>query len=230
MYGLRQAGNNWFDALKSCLILLGFQQSQHDPCLFIRKDCLLLVYVDDCLIFAKTDNILDTIITSLEHDFVLTSSGSVGAYLGIDIKRTSDGTMELSHTGLINKIIAACGLQDQSAQHTTPAIMILTADSMGPSWDYSWNYRSIIGMLNYLASSTHPDIAFAVHQCARFTSAPKCLHELAIRRIVRFLKATSTKGYILRPSSTLNLDCFVDADFAGTWSTATAEDPSSVKS
>jgi hypothetical protein len=93
--------------------------------------------VDDCIIFAKTDNILDTIITSLEHDFVLTSSGSVGAYLGIDIKRTSDGTVELTQTGLINKIIAACGLQDQSAQHMTPATMILTADSTGPSREHS---------------------------------------------------------------------------------------------
>jgi hypothetical protein len=230
MYGLRQAGNNWFDALRSSLLLIGFHQSCHDPCLFIRKVCLLLVYVDDCLLFAKSDTILDEILASLEKTFILTSQGSVGAYLGIDIQRTSDGNMELTQTGLINKIISACGLQDQSTQHNTPAMMILTADSDGPSCEHSWNYRSLIGMLNYLASSTRPDIAFAVHQCARFTTAPKCLHELAIRRIVRYLKATSTKGYILRPSSSYNLDCFVDADFAGTWSASTSEDPSSVKS
>jgi hypothetical protein len=85
-------------------------------------------------------------------------------------------------------------------------------------------------MLNYLASSTRPDIAFALHQCARFTTAPWCLHELAIWHIVRYLTVTSTKGFILHPSSTFNLDCYVDADFAGTWSSTTSEDPSSVKS
>jgi hypothetical protein len=86
-------------------------------------------------------------------------------------------------------------------------------------------------MLTYLASSTRPDIAFAVHQCARFSVAPRRLHELAVRRIVRYLKGTRDKGYILTPStSPPNLDCFVDADFAGTWTTATSHDPSSVKS
>ncbi len=58
MYGLHQAGNNWFDALCSALINLGFCQSSHDPCLFNRKDCLLLVYVDDCLLFGKTTPLL----------------------------------------------------------------------------------------------------------------------------------------------------------------------------
>jgi hypothetical protein len=85
-------------------------------------------------------------------------------------------------------------------------------------------------MLNYLASSTRPDIAFAVHQCARFTSAPRHVHELAIWRIVHYLKATSSKGYILKPSTSRNLDCYVDADFVGTWTSSTSEDPSSVKS
>jgi hypothetical protein len=185
--------------------------------------------VDDCLIFAKSGEVLDGIVAALEKEFVLTSEGSVGAYLGIDIRHTPDGFLELTQTGLINKIIAACGLQDQSAEHHTPAT-ILTADSDGLPREYSWNYCSLIGMLNYLASSTRPDIAFAVHQCAPFTTASRRIHELAICRIVRYLKATSSKGCILCPSSSHDLDCFVDADFSGTWSTATSEDPSSVKS
>jgi hypothetical protein len=166
MYGLRQAGNNWFDALRSSLLSLGFHQSCHDPCLFIKNNCLLLVYVDNCLIFAKSDAVLDGIVAALEKEFNLTSEGSVGAYLGIDIRRTPDGFLELTQTGLINKIIAACGLQDQSTEHHTPATMILTADPDGLPRKHSWNYCSLIGMLNYLASSTRPDIAFTVHQCA----------------------------------------------------------------
>jgi hypothetical protein len=85
-------------------------------------------------------------------------------------------------------------------------------------------------MLNYLASSTRPDIAFAVHQCAKFTTNPRRNHELAIRLIVRYLKATANKGYILRPTYPPQLDCYVDADFAGSWTSSTAENPSSVKS
>ncbi len=85
-------------------------------------------------------------------------------------------------------------------------------------------------MLNYLSTSTRPDIAFAVHQCARFSSHPKCCHKIAVRRIVRYLKGTQNKGYILRPTASCTLDCYVSADFAGIWSSDLAEDPISVKS
>jgi hypothetical protein len=182
------------------------------------------------LLFSKTDVVLDSILASLEKDFVITSQGSVGTYLRIDIKHTLDGHLELVQSGLINKIISACGLQDQSAEHLTPATSILQADLNGPPRKHSWNYRSLIGMLNYLASSTCPDIAFAVHQCALFPTNPHRVHELAIWRIVRFLKGTSTKGIILRPSPLKNLDCFIDTNFAGTWTSSTSADPTLVKS
>jgi hypothetical protein len=59
---------------------------------------------------------------------------------------------------------------------------------------------------------------------------PKQHHEIAVRRIVRYLKGTRDICYILRPSSTPTLDCFADADFSGTWSQETAQHPTSVKS
>jgi hypothetical protein len=97
--------------------------------------------------------------------------------------------------------------------------------------EHHWNYRAIIGMLNHLASSPCPDIAFAVHQCAHYCTNPKCIHELAVRRIVRYLKGTSDQGYLLCPTkSNLNLDCYVDADFAGLWTLPLSHDPISVKS
>jgi hypothetical protein len=106
MYGLKQAGNNWFDTLHASLIAPGFSQSSIDPCLFIRSNCIIIVYVDDCLLFAKTDKILDSVVASLESEFNLTSQGDVGAFLGVDIQRNADGYLELKQPGLITKIIS----------------------------------------------------------------------------------------------------------------------------
>jgi hypothetical protein len=60
--------------------------------------------------------------------------------------------------------------------------------------------------------------------------APKCIHEIAVRRIVHYLKGTKDKGYILRPSTNKTLDCYVDADFAGLWTPNNSHSPLSVKS
>jgi len=43
------------------------------------------------------------------------------------------------------------------------------------------------------------------------------LHELAVKRIGRYLLATRDKGLIMYPTQDFKLDTFIDADFAGMW-------------
>ena len=85
-------------------------------------------------------------------------------------------------------------------------------------------------MMLYLAANSRPDLSFAVHQCARFTYAPKRSHEQAILRICRYLQATTDEGLIYWPSTNLQVDCYVDADLAGLYSVESPDDPISVKS
>jgi histone deacetylase 1/2 len=102
LYGLRQAGCNWFETLRSSLLSYGFNQSIVDPCLFLRHDIVLVLYVDDCLFFAKEDAILDNFLQQLGTDFVITSEADVGAFLGIDVRRTAEGHLQLTQPGLIS--------------------------------------------------------------------------------------------------------------------------------
>ncbi len=90
------------------------------------------------------------------------------------------------------------------------------------------NYASVIGMLLYLGHS-HPDIAFATHQCACYTFAPKQLHEDALKRIGCYLKGPLDKDLILHPSDDLKIDCYPDADFAGLWNRDDKNDPHCVR-
>ena len=220
LYGLRQAGNNWFYKLRGSIVAHGFQQSSVDPCLFIRRDLILVVYVDDYLLFATDDSTLDIFVLSLQEEFVLTCDGDVGAFLGITIVRNAKGHLEFTQPGLIDKIIKECGLENDSKQHKTPAVTtILQRDADGAQREHSWKYRTLIGMLTYLSMSPRPDIAFAVHQCARFSTCPMRIHEITVRKICRYIQGTKTKGYTLQPSTKdRDLNCYVDADFAGLWS------------
>ena len=82
----------------------------------------------------------------------------------------------------------------------------------------------MIGKLNYLEKGSRSDIAYIVHQCARFSSCPKKEHGEAIRWLGRDLKGTKDKGTILRPNRDKSLEVFVDADFAGNWDPNEYED------
>ena len=48
LYGLKQASLNWHtNMLKAALLDRGFVESISDPCVYITKDLIVLVYVDD---------------------------------------------------------------------------------------------------------------------------------------------------------------------------------------
>ena len=101
----------------------------------------------------------------------------------------------------------------------------------GKPHDEPWNYCSVIGRLNFLEKSTRLDIAYAVHQCARFSAEPKQNHSKAVKRLVRYLAGTRDKGLILQPNIAASFDCYVDANFCGLWNRRTAHlDPVTAKS
>ena len=85
-------------------------------------------------------------------------------------------------------------------------------------------------MLGYL-ETTRSDISYAVHQCARFSTAPKVEHGKAVNWLARYLKGTRDKGTIFRLDSKRGLEVFVDADFAGNWDKNEAgSDPDTARS
>jgi len=231
MYGLKQAGYNWYNKLTDVLLELGFKQSLVDKCLFIKDSCIILVYVDDCLLFSPCDSTLDSIINHLHHKFKITAGADIATYLGIEVQHNADKTLTLRQPGLISKVITLCGLDNESNEHLTPADAILQpATPDDEPRIQTWSYRQVIGLLNYIAATSRPDITFAVHQCARFSTAPTRKHELAVRRIARYLKGTKDQGYILQPTDKPILNCYADADFAGAWTKENSSEPFSVHS
>ena len=69
LYGCKQAARNWFKLLSARICKEGFVQSKTDSCLFLRSNCIIVIYVDDCLFFFPCAAIIDTIIKSLSTTF-----------------------------------------------------------------------------------------------------------------------------------------------------------------
>jgi hypothetical protein len=98
LYGLKVSSRNWFQHLCGGLEARGFIKSKVDPCILYGEDCIILIYVDDCIIFSKSKITNDELFKSLKNGpeiFKLTDKGDVNRYLGVDISKSADGSFEL---------------------------------------------------------------------------------------------------------------------------------------
>ena len=106
--------------------------------------------------------------------------------MGVNINRTQDGTVEFSQRALIDNIITD---SNDTVMYSKPvpakSSVILHAHKDSLDFVGNFSYRSMVGKLNYLAQTTRPDILYAVHQVAKYSSCPKQEHGEAILYIVR---------------------------------------------
>jgi histone deacetylase 1/2 len=220
VYGLRQSPRNFFHYLSDKLQNEGLKPSKLDPCLFIGDTVIVVIYVDDVLLYSKSADAIDSLLDNLQAAGVgIRKEGTAEGFLGVDISRdisASGPTITLLQKGLAKRIVEALGLCSQNATAiSTPAeASPLPKDADGEPASGTFNYAAVVGMLLYLSGHSRPDIAFAVHQCARYTFKPTRRHELALIRIGRYLKGTLDKGLVMKPCDEPRIDCYPDADFA----------------
>ncbi|KNZ55415.1 hypothetical protein VP01_2688g1 [Puccinia sorghi] len=77
------------------------------------------------------------------------------------------------------------------------------------------NYRSAIGLMNYVAGYTRPDISFAVSSLARFSIKPGIQHWHEVRKVWQYLRTTKELKLTLQiqqPSQLLEI--YSDASWA----------------
>jgi len=58
--------------------------SLHDHCLFIRKDCLIVTWVNDAILFMKNPGVADDVIKAIcahDLDLVKQNEGGLAEYL-----------------------------------------------------------------------------------------------------------------------------------------------------
>ena len=234
LYGSRQAGRVWNQHLVNGLVnKLKFKQSTVDECVFYRGTTILMIYVDDGILCGANASEIRAIIKEMGDLFDITDEGEIDTYLGVKITRPTPDTIELTQPHLIQQILDDVGMKSntKTKDKAAPSSTILRRDLDGAPFNEPWEYRSIVGKLNFLEKSTRPEIAYAVHQCARFSSNPKQSHANAIKYLCRYLMATKDKGLILKADKSKSFEVHVDCDFAGNWVREDAmNDPSTAKS
>ena len=235
IYGQKQAGRVWNKYLVRKLIKeVGFTQSKVDNCVFYHGNVMYVLYTDDSILAGPDPDEIDKIIKKMRQaQLDITIEGDLEDFLGVNIDRKDDGTIHLTQPHLIDTILKDLNLLGENVKpKDTPAASsrILGSHSDSEDFDKSFNYRSVIGKLNYLERGSRSDIAYITHQCARFTTCPKKEHGNAIRWLGRYLLHTRDKGLILKPDRSKTFEVWVDADFSGNFDRSDTENRDTARS
>ena len=182
IYRQKQGPKVWGDFLHQGLTKVSFKQNQVDPCLYLCQGLIFLVYIDDCLLLSTKDELIDQGIKdlcSVEPRFNIKDQGTVNDFLGIQVKHKKNGETMVTQPQLIASILNDLHLnKDNIITCKTPCLstVLLHKDPKRQPMTNEFNYRSVIGKLNFLEKSMCPDIAYTVHQCACFSVDPKQSH------------------------------------------------------
>lgn len=218
LYGLKQAGRQWYRTLNGRLQQLGLKPTTTDPCVYVTRRggniLLALVYVDDILVAYHHDADLQYLQKGLQEDFDVKDLDEARYSLGIEIERGKD-YIKISQTGYINEVIRRFGMENSNPVKTPtdPCTKLDRSTNNKDKGQERQPYRELVGALNYLAVGTRPDLAYIVSSLSQFNSCHEKQHWIAAKRVLRYLKNTSSYGIIYRKGHKV-LDGFTDADWA----------------
>lgn len=228
LYGLKQAARMWNKKLHETLVKIGFKRLQSDASIYIYvRDgvrIILPIFVDDITLATKSKATADAIVAELSSHFKLRDLGETAFLLGIKIIRDRSKRMiTLCQRQYIVDTLDRYGLADCKPVTTPLDPGFSLTKAMGPTTAADiatmkrTPYLSAVGALMYLATTTRPDIAFAVGVLARFNADPGIQHWTAVKHLFRYVKGTMDLKLVYGPDPSSNelFTSFTDADHAG---------------
>lgn len=200
LYGLKQSPRIWYLTVAKVLVDNGFQNSILEPCLFWKKECLLILYVDDILIVGKTERIRKDAGDILKKHFEMKDLGKPKIFLGITIEEGKDQNgYELSMKDTIERIEKDYQVELSKRELGTPIVKGLDKNEIKSPILNKENhkmYRSIVGTLLFLANTVRLDISFAVSYLSRFLESPTEHQLKAAKRTLQYV--IQTKDFSLK--------------------------------
>jgi len=155
---------------------------------------------------------LHHLIQLLSTEFKFCDLGAVHYFLGIEVQSTGMSLMLRQHKYILD-ILTLAGMTSCKPVDTpvSPSNVTLLPNH---SFSDPTRFHHIVGALQYL-TFTRPDICFAVNRVCQFMHAPTDSHWAAVKRILRYLKGTTSYGFHITQGSSFALHGFTDADWAG---------------
>ena len=225
LYGSPPAAYYFNHGLQKFLTSLGYQSSEHDPCLYTkhttRGSTLISTTIDDFLLLATDQTLIDELYEQLLTKYKIKRLEQPTRFFTWTITRTDNG-IHLSQPDSIDAILQQTTMHECNptlTPYSTMKPLDQKQSTMPLTPSEATRYRQILGEIRYITDSTRPDIAYATNRLAQHMAKPQQHHQQGLKSLLRYMKGTRTHGLFYpqqeQPSKpTTHLQIFSDADFA----------------
>ncbi|CAI7733650.1 unnamed protein product [Closterium sp. NIES-54] len=227
LYRLKQLSLLWYSALNSVVLGAGWKKSQVDEALYFkagdnRVSCWVLVYVDDLLAASSSPAMLKELKELLEAAFEVREISPVVKYLGLEIVRFRPArNLWLHQQGYVDKLRRRFIDEEQGGRVPKTSVSVdayaeLTFNDEEAQEREEEEYQQKVGSLQFAATTTRLDIAFACSKLGSSLTVRSDQHWREVDRCLAYLADTRDTALEFGggPDS-LELIGYMDADDAG---------------
>ena len=220
IYGLKQSSRRWHETLKEWLTAKGFTQSQFDSCLFYGPNTLdiiaILIYVDDMAIIGRSKRANDNFKIALHQKYRIDDKGKLKCFIGLNIE-IEEEEVRIDQQHIVQELIGFQGMDSCNPCKIPmePSTLLVSNENEKIAADDHQRYRSIVGVLNYLAINTRMDISYVTGELSRFLNKPTSQQLQCVKKVVRYLAGNPYLGIqFIRSNHPLRLIGYCDANYA----------------
>ena len=223
LYGLRQSGVQWQRYLISILKQLGYTNLGH-TCVMLKfdpttKDLMIFAfYVDDGLLIT-TSRMIDFMLNEIKEHLNCHDLGDTKRFIGLSIVRNRAArSVHINQPERITELLEKNGFKPSNKQKVQKPVTT-SYDPFSPEdsrecteEEIKW-FQASLGSLNYIATTCRPDLTYCCGLLGRVQNKPREQDVTAMKRALRFLNATRSKGLTLggKPKESNRLILYTDA-------------------
>ena len=221
LYGCVESARLWYEKLSGDLESVGFTKNKHDMCVFNRieengKQSTLVIHVDDVLVTACSEAVIDKIIDDICRMYRSLSvhRGRVLDYLGMTFDYSTIGKCKVTMKQYVSDLLEFC--KDIEGTAKTPASdSLFQVEDNGEILSSAEKklFHSVTAKILYLAKRVRPDLLTAISFLTKRVTAPYISDLRKLERLVRYIRGTQELGIVLEGSKQISVLGYVDASY-----------------
>jgi len=218
LYGLKQTPRAWKKRINSYLYATGFKKCASDHGLYVKtndyRDLLILcLYVDDVIFTRSNLKMIGEFKHIMMKKFDTIDLSLISYFLGIEVIQGDDGIF-IHQRKFTAEFLKKFKMEDSNSVKTSIETRIkLTKEGDGRIIDATY-FKQIVRSLRYL-TCTRSDICYDVGLVRRYMESPRQVHLQVVKRIMRYIKGTTTFGLFYSSSKKIEIIGYSGSDWGG---------------